>query len=78
MSRPKHQVKELEAVLQEAEVKGWRVEKGKRYFKMFCPLKCGEHRKTVHLSPSDRNYERNLKGQLRRATCWDTKEEGQP
>jgi hypothetical protein len=32
-----------------------------------CPAK---HMKTVHLTPSDPNYVRNLLGQLKRATCW--------
>jgi hypothetical protein len=61
--------KELEAVRQEARGKGWRVERGKKYYKMWCP--CGKHMKTVKLTPSDPNYVRNLLGQLRRATCWD-------
>jgi hypothetical protein len=30
--------------------------------------------KTVKLTPSDPKYLRNLRGQLRRATCWDSKE----
>lgn len=72
MSRPKHTDKELEAVLAEAEKKGWRVEKGKKYWKMWCP--CGEHWKTVKLTPSTRNYTRNLVAQLSRATCWDREE----
>ena len=45
------------------------MERGKRYYKMWCP--CGKHMKTVKLTPSDPNYARNLLGQLRRATCWD-------
>jgi hypothetical protein len=61
--------KELAAIRQEASDKGWRVERGKRYYKMWCP--CGKHMKTVKLTPSDPNYVRNLLGQLRRATCWD-------
>jgi hypothetical protein len=38
---------------------------------MYCPKKCGKHIKTMHLSPSDPNYARNVLGQLRRATCWN-------
>lgn len=37
MGRPKHPRKELEAVLKEAEGKGWRVVKGSKYFKMYRP-----------------------------------------
>ena len=70
MSRSKHPRKELEALLKEGEAKGWRVVMGGRYFKMYCPCD-DKHLQTVHLSPSDPNYERNLRGQLRRGTCWE-------
>lgn len=61
--------KELEAVRKEAERRGWRVERGKRYWRMYCPCprKC---KKSMALTPSDPNYVINLLGQLRRATCW--------
>lgn len=64
---------DLAAIRRQASEKGWRVEKGKKYYKMWCP--CGKHWKTVKLTPSDPNYIRNLLGQLRRATCWDDDEE---
>jgi len=67
--RPKHPDKDLEAVIREAEKKGWRTEKGSAYFKMYCPCD-KKHKKTVHLTPSDPNYRRNLIGQLKRSTCW--------
>lgn len=70
MPRPKHPKKELEAVLSEAERKGWRVDKGKKYFKMWCPC-AAKHLKTVKISPSDPNYKQQLLGQLGRATCWE-------
>lgn len=73
MVRPRHPIKELEEVLKEAESKGWEVSKDKKYFKMKCP--CGDHLKSVHLTPSNPNYKRNLLGQLGRATCWDDDEE---
>lgn len=66
--RPKHPKKELEKVLLAAEAQGWRVEKTRKYYKMYCP--CGEHIKTVHLSPSDPNYQKNLLAELLRKTCW--------
>lgn len=66
--RPKHPRKELEAVLKRAEEQGWVIVKT-TYFKMRCPC-ADRHWKTVHLTPSDPNYLRNLLGQLRRATCW--------
>lgn len=69
MARPRHQSKELEAVLREAERKGWRITKGK-YYMMWCPCP-KKHKKTVKLTPSGANYTRDLLAQLRRATCWE-------
>jgi hypothetical protein len=68
--RPRHPVKELEALLAEAEKKKWRVVRGKGYFKLYCSCP-DRHWKTVHLTPSSANYERNCRAQLSRATCWD-------
>jgi hypothetical protein len=68
VSRPKHQKPWLEAILRDAEDRGWIVTKGKRYYKMRCS--CGSHQKTVKLSPSDANYGRNLIGWLKRSGCW--------
>ena len=68
--RPRHPRKELEAVIREAERRGWRASRSRLYYVMLCP--CGAHRKSVHLTPSDPGYERNLRGWLRRATCWDS------
>lgn len=69
MPRPRHPIKELEALLRHAEAHGWRAARGKKYFKIFCP--CGQHKHTVHLTPSDPNYETNLRGYLKRRTCWE-------
>lgn len=71
-----HQQKELAAIREEARRKGWRVERGKGYWKMWCPSWCGKHWKTMHLSPSDPNYARNLRGRLGRVTCWSHKPPG--
>jgi len=68
--RPKHSVKELEAVLQEAERKGWRIDGGgKDYFKMKCPCS-DKHLRMVHLTPRG-NYTKNLIRWLKRRTCWE-------
>ncbi len=72
MTRPKHPDKDLEALLRSLESAGWRVEKGRKYFKGYCP--CGDHKKTIHVTPSDPGYRRHLIGWLRRETCWE--EEG--
>jgi len=40
------------------------------YFKVKCP--CDErHMRTVHLTPSDPNYAKNLLAWLRRYSCWE-------
>jgi hypothetical protein len=60
----------LELILCDAEDQGWRVERGKSYYKM----KCGcdtMHMKMVHISPSGAKYVQNLLGKLRRDTCWE-------
>ena len=68
MPRPRHPRKELEQLLRDAELQGWQVTKG-RYFKLACP--CPQrHLKWVHLTPSGANYERNLRAELARSTCW--------
>jgi hypothetical protein len=72
VGRPRHPRKELEALLKEAERKGWRVVKGSKYFKMYCQCS-DQHWTTVHLTPSGPNYERNLRGLLRRETCWEAR-----
>lgn len=72
VSRPRHPDKELELILKEAEDKGWRVGRGNKYYKMYCPC-ADQHTKTVKITPRS-GYLRNLLGQLRRATCWEKME----
>lgn len=67
MTRSKHKVKELEAILAEAESKGWRVEKTK-YFRLRCP--CGKHQTWVHLTPSNPNYAQEKRQKLQSTGCW--------
>lgn len=67
--RAKHTRPELEALLRSLEAQGWVVEKGRKHFK----AKCGcadKHIKTIACTPSDPNYPRNLRGKLKRDTCW--------
>jgi hypothetical protein len=68
MSRQKHKVKELEALLAEAESKGWRVDRGEGYFRLRCG--CGKHMTWVHLSPSNPKYEQEKRQKLHRTGCW--------
>jgi hypothetical protein len=74
MAKPSPKLTDIDAVLKEARNRRWRVERGKGYYKMWCPCP-DKHMKTVHLTPSSPNYVRNLVGQLRRATCWDKEEQ---
>ena len=68
MVRPRHPKKDGEALLQEAEAQGWRVEKGKKYYKIYCP--CPDlHKATVHLTPNV-NYWKRRRAELARRTCW--------
>jgi hypothetical protein len=60
-------------VLREAEEQGWRITKRRKYFMMWCPC-ADKHHKTVKLSPSNPNYERELRGELRRKTCWEERQ----
>lgn len=68
---PKHQDKELRAVIKEAERKGWTVARGKKYYKLRCSCGNPTHQKTVRLTPSNPNYEKNLRGWFKRTGCWE-------
>lgn len=69
-ARPRHTRPELEVVLRSCERQGWRVEKGKKYFKIWCPC-ADKHWSTVKLTPSDPRYPLNLRKKLLRETCWE-------
>ncbi|WP_457221152.1 hypothetical protein [Mycobacteroides abscessus] len=75
MSRSRHPNKDIEAWLVVLESQGWEIIDGKKYRKARC--KCGDHQKTIHTSPSDPNYLRNLKGWFRRCDCWKSESSGQ-
>jgi hypothetical protein len=70
MSRLRHQNKDIEAVLSEAEDHGWTVIISKKsYWKLLCS--CPEkHIKWVALTPSGSNYHKNLASWLKRQSCW--------
>lgn len=67
--RPRHQDKDLEQLLRDLEANNWRVTKGKKYYKVYCP--CGIHQRTVKNTPSDPSYECNVRGWLGRTGCWE-------
>ena len=66
--RQRHQKKEWEALLRRAEIAGWRVERGSRYFRVLCP--CGLHAASIPLTPSGRRTLVNKTEQLERSPCW--------
>lgn len=69
MGRPRHQTKEFEALLRNAEDNGWRVEKGGRYFKCLCP--CSEkHWVKVVLTPSSGRTLANVRAQFAKCASW--------
>lgn len=68
--RPRHPDKELEAIIQDLELRNWRVERGRKYYKAKCP--CVKlHMKTIHLTPSGRMYSTNLRKWFERQSCWE-------
>jgi hypothetical protein len=60
---------DIEALLDDLERQDWRVVRRGKYYVCYCPCPM-KHLKTVHVTPSDSRYLLNLKGQLKRATCW--------
>lgn len=65
--RPRHPDKDIEKFLKRAEARGWVFTWGRKYPKGRCP--CGEHTKTVHLTPGGA-YLRNLRAWFARLDCW--------
>lgn len=64
----RHQDKDLEKILEAAHDGGWRIERDKRYYKLFCG--CGDHKTGLHLSPSDPKHGMNRLGYMKRQPCW--------
>ena len=50
VGRPRHPNKELEALLRSLEDQGWRVTRGKGYYKCYCPPPHAQCVKTVKLT----------------------------
>lgn len=70
MARKRHQNKDIEKVLQEAEDAGWVVVVPKKgYWKLRC--ECAEkHYRTIKSTPSGSNYAKNLQKWLQGRECW--------
>jgi hypothetical protein len=69
MARRRHQDKDIEKVLAEAERHGWTVIPARKYWKLRCHC-AQKHQKWVKLTPSDANYVTNLTKWLNRQSCW--------
>lgn len=69
-ARPRHPKPELEKLIREAEGFGWRVSKGRSYYKALCPCpgKCME---TIRLTPSGTNYAKNKRNKMSKCEMWE-------
>ena len=75
--RARHPRKELETLLRAAEVREWEVTYNSRgnYWRVRC-TKCRKHQRSIHKSPSDPNYPKNVEMWFRRSQgCWDLPKE---
>lgn len=68
MTRGRHQNKDIEKVLAEAENHNWTVIATGKYWKALCG--CGQHKKWISLTPSGVNYAKNLAKWFQRQSCW--------
>lgn len=68
-SRPRHPDKVLEQLIQDAEDRGWRVTRERKYYKALCPCpdKCKEQ---VHLTPQG-DYAKNKRNKMSKCPWWD-------
>jgi len=66
--RKRHPDKDWEALLRQVEAQGWRVTRKKGYFQLWCP--CGDHRRSVPLTPSGGRTLLNVRKWLSRCSCW--------
>lgn len=65
-----HPKKDGEDLLKEFHDHGWRITRNKGYYICFCPPRCGQHYKTVHLSPSNLNHFKYVLGKVQKLPCW--------
>jgi len=68
----RHQKKEIEKLLREFDALGWRILDPPTYYQVRCS--CGLHKRSIHLTPSDPNYVRNVRQWLERQNCPGRKE----
>ncbi|GAA4855589.1 hypothetical protein [Saccharopolyspora cebuensis] len=63
----KHPRKDMEKVLEIFHQNGWRVEDPPKYYRVKCP--CGDHQRSIHLTPSNPKYGEQALGWLYRQVC---------
>lgn len=65
----RHSKKELEGLLQEFHEAGWVIrDPVKKYYHVRCP--CGDHKRSIHLTPSNPHYSENARHWLHRQPCY--------
>ena len=64
----KHRREDIEAVLEAFDAAGWRVQNPPTFYRVLCP--CGDHQRSIHLTPSGTNYGRNALMWLYRQPCY--------
>jgi hypothetical protein len=67
--RQRHPKKEWEALLREAEKRGWRVHRQQGYFKVYCPC-ADKHKTCIPLTPSVSKTLVNKRKWFERQPCW--------
>ena len=70
----KHQDKDLEKVLEVFDQHGWRIEDPPKYYRVKCP--CGDHQRSIHLTPSNPNYGQQALRWLYRQPCTQQQQGG--
>lgn len=63
----RHPRKDLEGVLVVFDAAGWIIEDPPKYYRVKCP--CGEHQRSIHLTPSNPHYGQQAIRWMRRQTC---------
>jgi len=65
----RHPNKELQLILLELHLSGWKIKNPPKYYKAFCSCP-QKHRTTIHITPSGRYYLNNNRKYLLEYTCY--------
>lgn len=69
VARDRHPKQDYESLLREAEQRGWRITRGKGYFRCLCPC-ADKHWVRVVLTPSGSRTLLNTRKDFERCSCW--------